>query len=104
MALQINTQLTSKDGANVPSGSYVKIEVFFPMEEDSYTATMKIWRTEGAYEGGLQSFRPIQIPILNYTRELTPEEMASITPTQVNIDAKEYLEGYVGDGNVTILQ
>ena len=103
MALQINTQLTSKDGASVPSGSYVKLEVYFPMEEDAYNASMKVWRNEGAYIGGLTSYRPIQIPKLNFQKQLTPAEMSGITPTQVHLDAKAYLETYVGEGNVDVL-
>jgi len=104
MALQINTQLTGKDGASVPSGSYVKLEVYFPMEEDSYNANMRVWRNQGAYLGGLQSYKPIQIPQLSYDKQLTQEEMSGMTPTQVNVDAKAYLEGYVGEGNVDIVQ
>jgi len=104
MALQINKNLTSKDGASVPSGSYVKMEVYFPMEEDSVSVSMKVWRNQGAYIGGLAPYRPIDIPSLNYTKELTPEEMSGMTPTQIHIDTKAYLETYVGEGNVDIVQ
>jgi len=104
MALQINKNLTSKDGASVPSGSHVKMELYFPMTEDSYSVSMKVWRNEGAYIGGLTSYRPIEIPQLNFTKELTPEEMSGLTPTQVHIDTKAYLETYVGEGNVEIIQ
>ena len=104
MALQINTNLTARDGGLVPSGSYVKMEVYFPMEEDSYTATMKIWRDQGKYTGGLTPYKPIEIPSLNYTREMTQEEMAALTPTQIHLDVQAYLEIYVGEGNVDIVE
>lgn len=103
MALQINKNLTTKDGGSVPSGSYVKMEVNFPMEEDSYSVLMRIWRNKGAYLGGLQSFKPIEIPNLFFEKVLTTEQISGMTPTDIYIDAKEYLEGFVGENNVDIV-
>jgi len=103
MALQINTTLTASDGGLVSSGSHVKIEVMFPMEEDSYNANMKVWRNESAYINGYRSYKPMEIPSLNYNKELTPAEMTGMTQTQIYLDAKAYLEGYVGEGNVDIV-
>jgi hypothetical protein len=104
MALRIDTNLTSMDGASVPSGSHVKMELYFPMTEDSYNVSMKIWRNKSAYVGGLQPYRPKEIPQLNFTKNLTPAEMSGLTPTQVHIDTKAYLETYVGEGNVDIVE
>lgn len=103
MALQINTNLTTADGGSVAAGSYVKMELYFPMTEDQYSVTMKIWRNQGAYISNLASFKPLQIPSLNFTKNLTPAEMSGLTPTQVNLEVQAYLEQYVGEGNVTIL-
>lgn len=104
MALQINTGLTTADGGTVASGSHVKMELYFPMEEDSYNASLRIWRSQQAYTDGLASFRPVEIPNLNYNKELTPAEMSGLTPTIVHQDIKAYLENYVGTGNVSIVE
>lgn len=103
MALQINVQLNGKDGSQVPIGAYVKIEVMFPMEEDSYNVMMKIWRSVTAYESGYSSIKVVEIPKQNYTKVLTPQEMAAMTPVQIHEEVKTFLEGYVGVGNVTIV-
>lgn len=103
MALQINTDLTTKDGGNVSVGSHVKLETNFPMEGLTYHNSMKVWRSEQAYNDGLSSFKPVEIPNLNFSTDLTVEEYTGITPTVVHNYAKAYIEQYTGADTVEII-
>ena len=102
MALIINTNLTTQDGGSVPAGSLVKLETFFPMQGMNYNTNMKVWRDEQTYINGFSSFKPIEIPNLNFSTELTLEEYTGITPTVVQNKAMASLEQFVGEGNVDI--
>jgi len=102
MGLLINTGLTTSDGGSVASGSYVRLETYFPMKGLTYYTTLSVWRDQAAYTNGLSTVKPIEIPQLNFGTELTVAEYTGITPTIVQNNAKAYLEQYVGNGNVEI--
>lgn len=104
MALQINVALTAKDGGAVATGSYVKLESLFPMDDDlHYYVSIKLWRSKDAYDNGLSPLMVQEIPKYNYNQELTQEDFDSLTPLAVHQYAKTWLEQYTGADTVTIV-
>ena len=104
MALQVNIALTSTDGGSVATGSYIKLESLFPMEDDlHYFVTFRLWRNKAGYDNGTTSLRVVEIPTYNYTQELTESDFDSLTPLKVHEYAKTFIEQYVGVGNVVVV-
>lgn len=103
MAFQINTGLTTQDGGTVASGAYVIMSVNFPFTGLRYGAEFKIYRSLQAFNDGLQSIRVNEIEQPFFTKNLTQEEYAALTPITIQNDAKAYLETLVGSGNVSIV-
>jgi hypothetical protein len=103
MALQINTGLTTTDGGTVYSGSYLIFSTSFPARGLNYSVELRIYRSLAALDAGLQSIKVIQIPVYFYTKNLTEQEFASLTPVVIHDDVKAFLEGYVGVGNVDVI-
>ena len=102
MALRINTGLTTVDGGKVTGSTYIKFDIYFPSETFNYVTSMTFYRNEQAYIDGLRPYKPIEIPRLGFDKILTVEEYTGLTPTIVHNHLKDYLEGFVGIGNVEI--
>lgn len=103
MALQINTGLTTTDGGAVASGSYVIFTTRFPYRGLNYSVELLIYRSLAALDAGLQPIKVLEIPEYFYTKSLTEQEFASLTPIVVHDDVKAFLEQYVGVGNVDVI-
>jgi len=103
MALQINTGLTTTDGGSVASGSYVIFTTRFPARGLNYSVELYLYRSLAALDAGLSQIKVIEIPEYYYTKQLTEQEFASLTPVVIHDDVKAFLEGYVGVGNVDII-
>jgi hypothetical protein len=103
MALQINTGLTTTDGGSVDFGSYVIFSTSFPARGLNYSVEIYIYRSLAALDNGLSSLKVIEIPQYFYTKELTEEEYADLTPITIHNDVKTFLEQYVGVGNVDVI-
>jgi hypothetical protein len=102
MSLTINTGLTTNDGGTVATGSFVQFDVYFPTQAGEYNANISVWRDEAARDSGLRTVNPVEIPRLNFTKELDPAEFAALTPVTMHEDVQAYLEGYLGAGTVAI--
>jgi hypothetical protein len=103
MSLTINTAMTTKDGGSVASGAFVQFESYFPMGEETYNVTINVWRSEADKNNGMQQIRGIvEIPNMNFSDTLTPEDFDSLTPAVMHGYVKDYLEGYLGGGTVVI--
>lgn len=103
MAFQINTGLTTSDGGTVASGAYVIMSVNFPFVGLRYGAELLIYRSQQAFNSGLQPLKVNEIPRPYFTKNLTLEEYAALTPLVIQNDVKGYLETLVGIGNVDIV-
>jgi len=103
MALQINTGLTTTDGGSVSSGAYVIFTTRFPHRGLQYSVELLIYRSLAALDAGLQPIKVIEIPEYFYTKVLTEQSFASLTPIVVHNDVKKFLEDYVGEGNIEII-
>jgi hypothetical protein len=103
MALQINTGLTTTDGGSVASGAYVIFSTRFPHRGLNYSVEILIYRSLAALDNGFSAIQVIEIPQYYYTKTLTEQEFATLTPIIIHEHVKEFLENYVGDGNVTII-
>ena len=102
MSLTINTGLTTNDGGTVATGSFVQFDVYFPTQAGEYNANISIWRSEAGRDSGLRTVNPVEIPRLNYNRQLTDLEFANLTPITIHADIQAYLEGYLGAGTVAV--
>lgn len=103
MSLTINTAMTTKDGGAVASGSFVQFETYFPAGEETYNVSMSIWRSETDKNNGMQQLRGIvEIPNMNFSDALTPEDFNSLTPAAMHGYVKDYLEGFLGADTVVI--
>lgn len=103
MALQINTGLTTQDGGEVASGSYAIFSTRFPARGLNYSIELSIYRSLAALDAGLSGVRVLEIPMYFYTKQLTGSEFMDLTPVILHDQVKEFLEQYVGVGNVEII-
>lgn len=103
MALQINTGLTSTDGGSVDSGSYVIFSTRFPYRGLNYSVDLLQYRSLAALDAGLSQIKVTEIPTYFYTKQLTEEEFLELTPLVIHEQVKEFLEQFVGVGNVQII-
>lgn len=103
MALIINTGLTTTDGGTVESGSYLIFSTSFPARGLNYSIEMRIYRSLAALDAGLTPLRVVEIPEYYYTRQLNEQDFMNLTPVVIHNHVKEYVEQYVGVGNVTII-
>ena len=103
MALQINTGLTTTDGGSVATGSYVIFSTRFPYRGLNYSVEILMYRSLAALDAGLQPIKVIEIPEYYYTKVLTEQEFASLTPIVIHDQVKDFLEQYVGVDNVDVI-
>lgn len=102
MSLTINAPLTTKDGGSVASGSYVEYDTYFPADSFQYNVTITMWRDQTAKDNNLANIRPVEIRQLYFETILSSEDFAALTLSAVNTSVKDYLETFVGVGNVSI--
>lgn len=102
MALQINTGLTTNDGGEVSSGSYLVFSTTFAPTGYKYSVDFEIYRSENSFKSGYSQVR-VNIPT-GFSRELTPQEFVSLTPVVINNHVIKFLEEYVGEGNVIFIE
>lgn len=103
MSLTINVGMTTKDGGTVATGSFVQFETFFPAGEETYNVSINVWRSETDRDNGMQQVRSIvDIPNMNFSDQLTPEDFDSLTPAVMHTYVKDYLEGFLGADTVVI--
>lgn len=103
MALQINTGLTTTDGGSVDSGSYLIFSTRFPFRGLNYSVELLHYRSLAALDAGMAQIKVNEIPEYYYTKSLTEQEFAELTPIVVHEEVKAFLEGFVGVGNVQII-
>jgi hypothetical protein len=103
MALQINTGLTTTDGGSVASGAYAIFSTRFPHRGLNYSVEILLFRSLAALDNGLSAIQVTQIPVYYYTKTLTEQQFATLTPIVIHQHVKEFLEGYVGIGKVDIV-
>ena len=92
MAFQINTGLTTQDGGLVASGAYVIMSVSFPFVGFKYGAELQIYRSQQAFNDKFQPIKVLQIPYPYFSKNLTEQEYAALTPIVIQNDVKAYLE------------
>lgn len=103
MALQIDTTLTSKDGASVPSGAIVKFQTIFPYEGTQVHYNMKFYRSQGDYDAGAASFLPEEVSKMGHVKSLSQAEYDALTPTKVHNHLHDHLESILGADTVSII-
>lgn len=103
MALQINTGLTTTDGGSVDSGSYVIFSTRFPYRGLSYSVEILLYRSLAALDAGMTSIKVTEISNYFFTKQLTEQEFAGLTPIVIHDDVKAFLEQFVGVGNVDVI-
>lgn len=103
MALQINTGLTTVDGGSVVSGAHVIFSTRFPFRGLSYSVEILIYRSLSALDSGLSYIKVTEIPTYYFTKQLTEQEFAELTPVTIHDEVQAFLEQYVGVGNVDVI-
>jgi hypothetical protein len=104
MALQINcTGLTTIDGGVVAPGAYVIFSAHFPFKGLAYDVQILIYRSQVAMTSGLAPIRISKIKKNNFTKTLTQQEYAALTPATITNDVKAFVESYIGAGNTSIV-
>jgi len=102
MSLTINTPLTTNDGGTVTTGSFAQFDVYFPTQGGEYNVNISVWRDQAAKNNGLRTLNLVEIPRLNYNKQLTDSEFVNLTPVVIHEHIKDYLEGFLGIGTVVI--
>ena len=104
MALQINTELNTRDGGTVATGAYVRLEVNFPAHGGEYNVTLNIWRNKAAYDEGKQQVRGIADFQGHYVKAFqSPDDYNTLSPAVVHNTIKNEIELVIGVGTVVVV-
>lgn len=102
MSFLINSELTTKDGLIIPSGSYATMQIFIG-EDKKVTIDLLIRLNESAFNEGKQSINVDDSFKIRFKRELTDTQYNNLTMSQINNFLKNRIESVVGEGNVDII-
>lgn len=98
MSLTINRSLTTKDGGSVESGAHVVFETLFVKGDFEYHVSLSIYRNKDAFDNGLRELQGVEeIPNQNFTRTLTVNDFANLTPIVMHQHVKEFIENQLGE-------
>jgi hypothetical protein len=76
MALQVNKEVTTKEGFIVPSGSYIRTTLKLPYSSFDIHADLNWYKDIEEYEAGGSSFVVTNINSMSVVKELTEIEFA----------------------------
>lgn len=91
------------DGGVVAQGAYVIFSAHFPFKGLTYDVQILIYRSQAAMASGLAPIRISKIAKNTFTKTLTQNEYAALTPVIITNDVKAFVESYVGAGNTSIV-
>jgi hypothetical protein len=103
MALQVNTQLTTRSGFTVPSGAYVWVQEA-KGADNKYSLKVRLlfYINKTAFEQGKSHFLPEGIET-KYERFFSVQDYANITSTTVHNFLKQEIELVTGNSTVSIV-
>lgn len=102
MSLVINQTIDTKDGFTVPSGTIVRFSTTFPDGVYEAHMNMKFYKDQETIDNGLNNYFPLLLESMGYTKTYTENEFTGLTPTQIHIDLKSYLETIFTGGTIDI--
>jgi hypothetical protein len=103
MALKINKALTTQDGGVLATGSHVIFGTRFPQRGLNYTVDIQIYRSLEALDANFAPVRVAEIKNPFYTKTLTEQEFAVLTPVVIHNHVKDYIESLIGTGTVEVV-
>jgi hypothetical protein len=103
MALRINTAIKTKEGFDVPSGTFVIFNTIFPAQKLEVHYNMKFYRNETSYNDGEQNYIPSGLTSMGYIDYPTQGEFSSLTPITVHENLKDYLGTIWTGGTIDIV-
>lgn len=103
MPFQINTEITTKDGLVVPSGSYATMQIFISQKRE-LTVELLLYLNKNACDNGKSPIQVTEAQQVRFKKTLTLNEYANITALQIHQYLEAVLEGILGANTVAIVQ
>ena len=103
MSLRINQEITTRDGFTVPSGTVVRFNTLFQQGTFNANMNMFFFKNQATIDSGGSNYQPVNIRNLGYTKTYPLNEFTGLTPTQINIDLKNYLLTIYTGGTIDII-
>ena len=110
MALQINRTLTTQNGFDVPSGTYVWLRETRGQNRDGFGYSVKVdvifFRDKASFDAGKKRYNPVEVPedMNSFIQDFTASAYAALTVMQVHNFVRTQLETALGAGTITVVQ
>jgi len=103
MSLRINQEITTRDGFTVPSGTIVRFNTIFQQGTFNANMNMSFYKDQDTIDNGGTNYYPANINNLGYVKTYPLNEFTGLTPTQINIDLRDYLLTIYTGGTIDII-
>ena len=104
MALRINQEIITRESFTVASGTIVKFATIFPKDGTELHCNMEFYKNQDAVDAGDSNYYPSELKSLGYVEELDGAAYSALTPTQVHVYLRDYLELTYTAGTIDIVQ
>jgi hypothetical protein len=103
MSLRINQTIETRDGFIVPSGTIVQFTSIFPKNTYEAHMNMFFYKNQNTIDDGGSNYYPANLTNLGYVKNYPINEFTGLTPTQIHVDLKSYLETVYTGGTIDII-
>jgi len=103
MSLRINQEITTRDGFTVPSGTIVRFNTIFQQGTFNANMNMSFYKDQDTIDNGGTNYYPANINNLGYVKTYPINEFTGLTPTQINVDLRDYLLTIYTGGTIDII-
>lgn len=103
MSLKINQQIQTRDGFTVPSGTIVRFNTIFPKGTYDAHMNMFFYKDQTTIDNGGSNYYPANLNNLGYVKTYPLNQFTGLTPTQIHLDLRSYLETIYTGGTIDII-
>lgn len=98
MAIKVNSQLTSKTGITIPSGSVVAYQTIFPPLSKTCAIRLHVYVSETDLDEGKVPFKEVEEFPTAIKHTFTKTELLTLSFTDFEVIVLDHIENYVGQG------
>lgn len=101
MAIKVNSQLTSKTGVSIPSGSVVSYQTIFPHLSKTCSIRLYVYASEDDLDNGKVPFKEVEEFPTAFKHTFTKTQLLNLNFTDFEVIVLDHIESYVGQGTCT---
>lgn len=103
MSLKINEEILTRDGFTVPSGTIVRFRTTFEPGVIGFTCSFNFYKDQATVDSGMRHYKPQLLINPENSWTIDYADFTGLTPTQIHVYAKDYLETIFTGGTIDIV-